>query len=211
LVTSAVTSATEDSVNTADGQVFKVDVIACATGFDVSFKPRWRMIGRHGVDLSEQWDGDPESYLSLAARDMPNYFMFLGPNAVVGHGSLIEAINWTAEYVLKWLRKAAGENIKSMVPKSAVVDDLIRHQNEIHKSLIWTDSCKSWFKGNKVDGKVSALFAGSALLFRALVGEIRGEDFEIEYADANRWSFLGNGFIEYELHPENDLAWYVEH
>ena len=80
LVTSAVISATEDSVSTADGQSFKVDVIACATGFDVSFKPRWRMIGRNGVDLSERWGkGDPESYLSLAARDMPNYFMFLGP------------------------------------------------------------------------------------------------------------------------------------
>ena len=130
---------------------------------------------------------------------------------MVGHGSLLEAVNWTGEYILKWLRKAATEGIKSVVPKSTVVDDLIRHQNEVHKSLVWTDSCKSWFKGNRADGKVSALFAGSAFLFRTLVGEIRGEDFEIEYRDEGRWGFLGNGFTQYELEPGNDLAWYVEH
>ncbi len=210
LVTSAVTSATHDSVTSADGRTFPVDVIACATGFDVSHKPRWRMIGRNGIDLSEQWDKEPESYLSLAACDMPNYFIFLGPNAVVGHGSIIEAINWTAEYILKWLRKAATEGIKSIVPKSTAVDELLSYQNGLHKGFIWTDSCKSWFKRNRVDGNPSALFAGSALLFRALVSEIRGEDFEIEYRDENRWAFLGNGFTEYELMAGNDLAWYVE-
>jgi hypothetical protein len=210
LVTSAVTKADADSVTTADGQNFKVDVIACATGFDVSLKPQWRMIGRHGVDLADEWAVDPESYLSVAARDMPNYFMFLGPNAVIAHGSLLESINWTAEYLLKWIRKMATENIKSVVPKSGAVDELIRYGDRIHKTLIWSGGCSSWFKRNTVNGRVTAAFAGSALLFRQLISELRPEDFEIEYRSPNRWAFLGNGFTEYELNQENDLAWYIE-
>ena len=211
LVTSGVTSATEDSVVTADGQTFKVDIIACATGFDVSLKPQWRMIGRNGVDLRKQWEVEPESYLSLAARDMPNYFMFLGPNAVVGHGSLLESVNWTAEYILKWVHKLATEDIKSIVPKLDTVDELIKYQDELHKGMIWSDSCTSWFKLNRPNGRITALFPGSALLFRKLIEEVRAEDFEIEYWSPNRWSFLGNGFTEYELNPENDLSWYIEH
>lgn len=211
LVTSPVSKAGEDSVTSTDGQNFQVDVIACATGFDVSLKPQWRMIGRNGVNLADEWAVDPESYLSIAARDMPNYFMFLGPNAVIAHGSLLESINWTAEYILKWIRKISTENIKSLVPKNKVVDELIRYGDRIHMTLIWSGGCSSWFKRNTINGRVTAAFAGSALLFRQLVAEIRPEDFEIEYESRNRWVFLGNGFTKYELDPKNNLAWYIEH
>lgn len=210
LVMSSVKAMTDDSCITEDGRSFKVDVVACATGFDVSNKPQWRMIGRNGVNLSEAWEADPESYLSVAARDMPNYFMFLGPNAVVAHGSIIEAINWTGDYLVKWIRKMATENIKSVVPKAKVVDEFIAYSDQIHQTFVWTDSCKSWFKRNTPDGRVTAAWAGSALVWKQLMSELRCEDFEIEYRNPNRWVFLGNGFTSFELDPKNDLAWYVE-
>ncbi|OQV09345.1 hypothetical protein CLAIMM_13475 [Cladophialophora immunda] len=210
LVMSPVVEMTENSCIAGDGRSFKVDVVACATGFDVSNKPQWRMIGRNGVDLSEAWEVDPESYLSVAARDMPNYFMFLGPNAVVAHGSIIEAINWTGDYLVKWIRKISTENIKSVVPKARAVDEFIAYSDQIHKTFVWTDSCKSWFKRNTTDGRVTAAWAGSALLWKQLMSELRCEDFEIEYRHPNRWVFLGNGFTSFELDKQNDLAWYVE-
>lgn len=207
-----VTQATENAVVTADGRSFNVDVIVCATGFDVSWKPQWHMIGRNGVDLNQEWTVDAKAYLSVAAADMPNYFIFLGPNAVVTHGSLIESINWTADYILKWLYKAATEDIKSITPKTTVIDEYIEKSNAIHGTLIWTDSCTSWFKRNTLHGRVTAGFGGSALLFRKLIEVIRPEDYEIVYRNANnRWDFMGNGFTEYELNPNNDLSWYIEH
>lgn len=39
---------------------------------------------------------------------------------------------------------------------------------------------------------------------------MRPEDFDIEYRNKNRWNFMGNGFIDYELDPKNDLGWYIE-
>lgn len=210
-VASGVVKVTEDSVQSADGQTFQVDVIVCATGYEGSLLPRWRIVGRNGVDLRKEWTERPQSYLSLAARDMPNYFIFLGPNAVTGHGSLLEAVNWAAEYMVKWIRKLATENIKSIVPKSRVIDELVRYEDEIHKTLVWSASCTSWFKRNTADGVNIANFAGSAITFRKLVNEIRAEDFEIEYFNENRWTFLGNGFTDFELDPSNSLSWYIEH
>lgn len=158
LITSAVVKVDEDSVTTADGRVFKVDVLACATGFDVSWKPNWHMLGRQGVDLREQYEIDPQAYLSVAARDMPNFFIFLGPNAVVTHGSLIEAINWTADYLVKWIRKMAEEDIKSVVVRSDVVDEFVQYGEDINQTLIWSDTCSSWFKRNTVTGRTVAGF-----------------------------------------------------
>lgn len=168
------------------------------------------MIGRNNVDLGKAWEDEAESYMSIAARDMPNYFMFMGPNAIIAHGSLVEAINWTSDYIIKWIRKIAEEGIKSVVPRTQAVDEFCRYGDEIHKRLIWSGGCKSWYKKNRVDGRVTATFAGSALLYKRLISEIRAEDFEIEYRSPNRWRFLGNGFTDYELDDNNDLAWYIE-
>ena len=67
------------------------------------------------MNLAEQWKDEPESYMSVAAADMPNYFLMMGPNAVVGHGSLVEALNWTGDYFCEWIKKIAAENIKSFI------------------------------------------------------------------------------------------------
>lgn len=141
---------------------------------------------------------------------MPNYFMFTGPNALIGHGSLIESLGWSAEYMIKWMKKMADEDLQSFVPKEDIVDELLAYGDEIQKTLTWTGACRSWYKNNTVDGRVTATFAGSALLFKKLIGELRPEDFEIRSRSKNRFSFLGNGFLQYELDESNDLAWYIE-
>ena len=185
-------------------------LVICATGFDVSHCPQYPVIGRNKVSLADKWADEPESYISLACPDMPNYFIFTGPNAVVGHGSLMECLGWDAEYMIKWMRKIAEEDIKSVAPKQEVVDEFVRYGDQIHKTLTWTGGCRSWYKNNRVDGRVTATFAGSAVLFRRLISEIRGEDFDVRYRSGNRFRFMGNGFTPYELEKGNDLAWYVQ-
>ncbi|KAF9886633.1 hypothetical protein FE257_011273 [Aspergillus nanangensis] len=207
---SPITMITEDSVLTADGREYKVDVVVCATGFDVSHCPRYPIIGRDGCSLADKWADEPESYLSVACPGLPNYFIFTGPNAVVGHGSLMEALSWVAEYMVKWIRKIASEEIKSIAPRQEVVDEFTAYGDEIHRTLVWTGACRSWYKKGRVDGRVTATFAGSALLFKRMVENIRGEDFDIRYLGPNRFRFLGDGFTEYELDPKNDLAWYIQ-
>ncbi|RFU28543.1 hypothetical protein B7463_g7793, partial [Scytalidium lignicola] len=201
-----ITKITENAVHTADGQTLEVDVVACATGFDVSHCPHYPLIGRNQVSLAKKWANEPESYLSVACPDFPNYFIFTGPNAVVGHGSLVEGLGWVSEYMIKWMKKISTEDIKSVEPKQEVVNDFVTYGDKIHKTLTWTGACRSWYKKNRVDGRVTATFPGSALLFNRLISDIRGEDFHIQYRSPNRFRFMGNGFTEYELDDSNDLS-----
>ncbi|SMQ46884.1 unnamed protein product [Zymoseptoria tritici ST99CH_3D1] len=197
-------------IHTKKGEFHKLDVIVCATGFDISQVPNFPLIGRDGVSLAEKWKDEPESYMSLACPDMPNLFFFTGPNATVGHGSLIFSLDWSAEWMIRWIQKMAYEDIASIAPKQDVVDEFVRYGDQIHKTLTWTGGCRSWYKANRVNGRVTATFAGSAILYEKLVnGRLRPEDFEIRYRSANRWRFLGNGFTDYELQEDNDLSYYV--
>ncbi|MBE3112497.1 MAG: hypothetical protein IMZ46_18640 [Acidobacteria bacterium] len=177
----------------------------------MSLCPRFPIVGRNAVDLRAKWASqDPESYLSVAAPDMPNFFMMAGPNNLGGHGSLVESLNWTGDYFVRWLKKIASEDIRAVEPKRDKVADFTRYSDEVHKTLVWTGACSSWYKRGRVDGRVTALFGGSAHLFQRMLAGIRAEDFEIEYRTGNSFRFMGNGFTAFEMDPESDLSWYVE-
>lgn len=221
---SPIETITATGVRTFSGSQYDLDVLICATGFDTSHIPHYPVTGRDGITLVQKWDPEPESYLSLACPDMPNYFIFTGPNATVGHGTLITSMTWTAEYIVKWLRKIAAEDIKSVAPTQAATDEFVRYGDEIHKTLVWTAGCKSWYKNHRVDGRVTATWPGSALLYREILlgrgGDLRGEDWDIRYNSKNRWrGVMGNGTTMLELVAEKyertgegepvDLAFYI--
>ncbi|KAL9096973.1 MAG: hypothetical protein Q9165_000937 [Trypethelium subeluteriae] len=209
LTNSTITRITPEGIQTEDGKLHELDVIVCATGFDVSQVPSFPVIGRDNVSLADKWRNEPESYMSVACPQMPNYFIFTGPNATVGHGSLLESMSWSAEWMVNWFRKIATEDIASIAPKQDVVDEFVRYGDQVHKTLTWTGGCRSWYKSNRVDGRVTATFAGSAILYHQMVKQIRPEDFEIRYRSKNRFRFMGNGFTRYELEEGNDLSYYV--
>ncbi|KAF4555237.1 Flavin-binding monooxygenase-like protein 6 [Elsinoe fawcettii] len=210
LTNSPITSISETGVHTADGKFYECDVVVCATGFDVSHRPRFPIVGLNGIDLSKTWADDPKSYVSVAVPNIPNYFMMMGPNCLGGHGSLVESLNWTGDYFVKWIYKMATEDIKHVHPKQEVVDAFIKYSDQVHKTLVWTGSCSSWYKRGRKDGRVTALFGGSAQLFNRMLTDIRGEDFNVEYNTSNPFRFMGNGFTEFEMDESSDLAWYVE-
>lgn len=140
-----------------------------------------------------------------------NTIQMMGPNCLGGHGSLVESLNWTGDYFVKWIKKIASEDIKYITPKQEKVDAFMKYQDEVHKTLVWSGGCSSWYKRGRVDGRVTALFGGSAQLFNRILGDhIRGEDFNIEYRTSNPWRFMGNGFTEFEMQEDSDLSWYVE-
>lgn len=89
------------------------DLIACATGYVVDFIPSWRVVGIGGRELNSTWKKDVATgYFATCAPDVPNFFMFHGPNAPVGQGSILRAQGWYADYILQWIEKIAKEDIK---------------------------------------------------------------------------------------------------
>lgn len=102
---------TETGIRTADSEE-DYDLIVCATGFDVSFRPSWNLIGRNGVRLATAWKNEPTAYFGMCAVDMPNYFIYAGPNSPVAHGVLTGSLDAMTSYILKWCRKIATEDIR---------------------------------------------------------------------------------------------------
>jgi cation diffusion facilitator CzcD-associated flavoprotein CzcO len=59
LTNSDIARITEEGMLTADGKFYPLDVIVCATGFDISQVPSFRIIGRNEVSLAEKWKDEP--------------------------------------------------------------------------------------------------------------------------------------------------------
>lgn len=68
-----IESFTETGLRTVQGRSYDADVIICATGFEVSFKPQFPVIGREGHSLAQVWESDPSAYLAMAASGFPNF------------------------------------------------------------------------------------------------------------------------------------------
>ncbi|KAL1863245.1 hypothetical protein Plec18170_000077 [Paecilomyces lecythidis] len=185
------------------------DIIVCATGFDVSFSPFWEVIGKDGVSLAEQWKEDPEAYFGICAPNMPNYFIINGPNCPVGHGSLISVMDWAAAWILRWCRKIATEDIESVQVRQDATEEYNIYTQEFMKRTVWTSGCRSWYKNNKIDGKVTGVYAGSILHYKEILESFRAEDFLFEYRNKNRFQFMGNGLAIRET-VGGDLAYYLQ-
>jgi cation diffusion facilitator CzcD-associated flavoprotein CzcO len=74
VITDGIAQIQPDGLTTVTGEHTKVDAIICATGFDLSFAPRFPIIGRDG-NLQDIWKKNlPRAYMSCAVEDMPNFF-----------------------------------------------------------------------------------------------------------------------------------------
>ncbi|SCO78535.1 related to monooxigenase [Fusarium oxysporum] len=200
----AIEAATETGIKTMNGTE-EFDIIVCATGFDVSFAPFWELVGKNGIRLADQWRDDPEAYFGICAPNMPNYFIFNGPNCPVGHGSVLAAMDATADYILTWCSKIATEDIKyAPITLVSIVAEVLTPELplEFLKRTVWTSGCRSWYKSKK-DGKVTAMYAGSSIHYKEILQSFRTEDFDFEYNSRNRFRFMGNGLTIREENGEH--------
>ncbi|KAK4997011.1 hypothetical protein LTR66_003501 [Elasticomyces elasticus] len=191
-----------------DGNEYPLDVLICATGFDTSFRPRFPIVGLNGVDLREQWSKESLGYLGIAASNIPNYFVFLGPSCPIGNGPVISAIEAQADYMLMFCDRWQTENIHSFAPKQEAVDDFVEFTDDYMKKTVWDENCRSWYKNNSSSARVSALWPGSSLHYMEFMSYVRYDDWDVKY-DGNRFAVLGNGLSQTEVDFSADWAYYI--
>ncbi|PGG98430.1 hypothetical protein AJ79_08869 [Helicocarpus griseus UAMH5409] len=202
----AVNKITEDGLVGEDGIERKVDTIVCATGFDVSYRPRFPIVGQNGVDLRDKWAVCPEAYFGLAVPGFPNYMTFIGPSWPVENGSIMPALVEVGRYAIKLINKIQNEHIQSIAPRQDVTDAYNEHIQEWVKHTVWTDDCRSWYKNNKT-GRVNAIHPGSSLQYIYMISNPRFEDYAITYQNKrNMWSFMGLGKAVEDVVPGSDFS-----
>ncbi|KAJ2890505.1 hypothetical protein MKZ38_001804, partial [Zalerion maritima] len=194
-----VASITENGVVGDDGVHRDCNTLVCATGFDVSYRPRFPLVGLNGVDLRDKWAKIPEGYFGLGCPDIPNYITYIGPTWPVENGSVLGPLNAVVDYTIKIIKKMQRENIKSWVPTQAATDMFNDHAQTWVKGSVWEEDCHAWYKDRK-SGRVNAVWPGSALHYMEAIAEPRYEDFEIKYHNnKNKYAYLGVGFVPVDL------------
>ncbi|ETI24668.1 hypothetical protein G647_04037 [Cladophialophora carrionii CBS 160.54] len=206
---SPITRVTAKGIETAEGEE-EFDLIVCATGFDTSFVPSWKLVGLNGATLDERWKTDPDAFFAVQVDTMPNYYMFNGPNCPISHGSVLTEISWTCDYILRWAQKIATQNIKSITPKPEAVADFNEYSQEFLKNTVWADNCRSWYKNGKESGAVTGTYAGSILHFKDGLENVGSEYFDIVWRSKNRFAWLGNGQSLWDKDGMGDMAYYMK-
>ena len=133
-----ITKVTETGILDNNGDFHEVDAILCATGFDYSMRTDPPITGRNGITLGHMWDERPSAYMSMCVPNIPNMFIYLGPNGGPGAGSFIAMLECVAEYVIKCVKKLQLEYVGSMDVKPSAQKAFIEHVDHYFAGTIFT-------------------------------------------------------------------------
>ncbi|KAF5560695.1 sterigmatocystin biosynthesis monooxygenase stcW [Fusarium napiforme] len=198
---------------TSKGKEFDFDLIACATGFDISYTPHFQITGVDRVTMKDEWSENPNIYLGITGPKFPNYFVINGPTGNWGQGCVLPSHEVQIEYAMQCCIKIQNEGIKAMEVKQLPTTQWNKHLDNWHaKYSVWAGDCRSWYKANRTDGRVY-IWPGSMLHLLKTMKTPRFEDFTITYRTDNVWDFLGNGRTQIEELAEEgvdvDLAPFI--
>jgi len=168
LITDGIARVTPQGIVTADGCEHALDVLVCATGFDVEHSLAHLDIrGRGGQRLAQTWRDGPQAHLGLMVAGFPNLWLMLGPNTATGHTSTLLFI----EPGVRWAVQAMQELRQRGLRWIEVKDEVMRASNSALQARlghsVWA-GCRSWYRAP--DGKIFALFPG---LTREYVRSVR--------------------------------------
>jgi cation diffusion facilitator CzcD-associated flavoprotein CzcO len=149
-----IASINETGLTLEDGSRQEVDVIICATGFDMAWTPHFKLHGINGVDIKDAWSPIPQSYMGIAAPGFPNYWVMNGPRGNLGNGTVLPCLETQIEYVIAAAKKMQADRIQYMDVKADVTDRLNEYIDKWMAGSVFSGGCKSWYKNNTVDGKV---------------------------------------------------------
>ncbi|MCK8613953.1 flavin-containing monooxygenase [Gordonia sp. C13] len=152
LVPHGVKGLTKSGAIDANGDEHDLDVIVLATGFDAAnYLGNFRVHGEHGVDLHEQWAGEPEALLGLMVPNFPNFFIMYGPNTnSIPLVSFYQAQAKFAAALIGRLRGKTGSRVRVRNSVFVAYNDWV--QDQLAKT-VWAGTT-NYFRAHSGRGKI---------------------------------------------------------
>lgn len=151
-----------DAVVLRDGTRIEADVLALATGFEVSkVVGDLEFVGAGGRRIQEDWgQDDPRSYLGVMAPGYPNLFLILGPNSAPNHAA---GVNMVMEAQINWMIETldlmVAEGAKRAEPTLAAFDRWNADVERQMAQMIWSHpKAKSYYLNSKGRNIISCPF-----------------------------------------------------
>ena len=146
LVTQTIERVEAGGVRTSDGRLHELDVLVCATGFNVdAFVRPMAIRGQDGVLLDEVWADRPSAYMSVGVPGFPNFFMINGPNSPVGNFSLIRTAEMQFGYLMKLVDHVGDRGLGFVMPSADAARRFEEERVEAAKNTVWATGCRSWY------------------------------------------------------------------
>ncbi|PGH14607.1 hypothetical protein AJ79_02942 [Helicocarpus griseus UAMH5409] len=193
--------ANEKGVTTGDGKVHELDVIVCATGFDMAWTPHFELYGVEGIRIQDEWSSWPLCYLGIAAPGFPNYWVMNGPRGNLANGTVLPCLETQIDYIIAAAKKIQSDRICALEIRRDITERLDMYIDKWHERGVWTADCRSWYKNNTKDGKPRC-WGGSSMHYLKTIRYPRWEHYNFRYVDDNPWAFLGNGQTKGEVERE---------
>ncbi|MFN3217323.1 MAG: flavin-containing monooxygenase [Acidimicrobiales bacterium] len=179
LETTAIACITPSGIRTVDGVEHEVDVIIYGTGFQASsFLTPMKVVGRSGVDLHDQWDGNARAYLGLTSPNFPNFFYMYGPNTnIVINGSIIYFSECEAHYIAQSVRFLLEHDLAAMDVRPEVHDAYNERIDAGNAVMAWgVSGVSSWYKSKS--GRVAQNWPFSLLEYWDQTRDVDPADYE---------------------------------
>ncbi len=166
LVTQGIAEVTPRGVKADDGAEHAADVIIYGTGFQASkFLSPMKVVGRAGVDLHAQWDGNARAYMGVTVPNFPNFFMLYGPNTnIVVNGSTIWFVECEVTYMMACVKLILEGKHRALDCKQEAHDAYNVRIDEGNLGMAWgVSKVPSWYKSDS--GRVAQNWPFSMLEF----------------------------------------------
>lgn len=138
----------------ANGDVYEVDAIVFATGFDAmtGSLARIDIRGRGGLTLKQKWDEGPRTYLGIAVAGFPNLFTITGPGSPSVLTNMLPSIEQHVEFIADMISYVDAKGKASIEATFEAEDEWVGHVNLLAGKTLYP-TCNSWYLGVNIPGK----------------------------------------------------------
>ena len=177
LVTDAISRVDERGVVDATGRHHDVDVLIFGTGFHVTDPPIAKLVrGRDGRTLAETWNGSMRAHLGTSVHGFPNFFLMCGPNAGLGHSSVVVMMEAQLDHIVGALAHMRDRGVVALEPRREAQDAFVADVDRRMAGTVWTSGgCSSWYLDET--GRNSTLWPGSTSSFRRRVARFDAREY----------------------------------
>ncbi|MBF6302462.1 NAD(P)/FAD-dependent oxidoreductase [Nocardia amamiensis] len=162
LITTPIRSVTATGIRTTDDIIHDADVIVYATGFTATqFLAPMVVSGRGGQLLHQHWADGGGTFLGVAVRGFPDWFILAGPNTFNSAGSSIDMKERQLHYITAAIRLREQSGAAALEVSEQATR---RYTMWLHAALartVWpTAGCPSWYKDTA--GRITAPWPSTA-------------------------------------------------
>ncbi|SEQ30542.1 Predicted flavoprotein CzcO associated with the cation diffusion facilitator CzcD [Solimonas aquatica] len=179
LVTDGIREVREHSIVGKDGVERPVDCIVLGTGFVVDprvYMKDFKLTGRDGHNLAQDWARAPEAYLGMTVSGYPNLFQLVGPGTALGHNSIIFMIEAQVHYIIQAMKEMEARGAAYVDVKPEVQRAFNADVQKNLKNSVWSTGCQSWYQ--TADGVNFTIWPWSTWRFWLRTRKVKAEEYE---------------------------------